>query len=59
LYEANNKFNYTKLEEKLSALEKSGQYTPPLVLLIKGLCQVEGEKRITCRELAEWLDKYQ
>ena len=29
------------------------------MLLIKGLCQVEGEKRITCRELAQWLEKYQ
>jgi hypothetical protein len=29
------------------------------VLLIKGLCQVEAEKRITCKELAAWLAKYE
>jgi hypothetical protein len=29
------------------------------VLLIKGLCQVEAEKRPTCHELAEWLSRYE
>lgn len=36
-----------------------GNYSAPLVLLIKALCQVEGEKRVTCKELAEWLSKYE
>lgn len=59
LYDPNNKFNYGKLEERIAALEKSGHYSAPLVLLIKGLCQVEPEKRATCKELATWLAKYE
>ncbi len=59
LYEPNNKFNYAKLEERLEQLEANGNYSVPLVLLIKGLCQVEAEKRPTCKELAEWLSKYE
>lgn len=59
LYEANNKFNYGRLEERLTALEKGGNYSAPLVLLIKALCQPEEEKRVTCKELADWLAKYE
>lgn len=36
-----------------------GNYSAPLVLLIKGLCQADPDKRITCKELAEWLSKYE
>jgi hypothetical protein len=59
LYEPNGKFNYSKLDERLLALEKSGNYSAPLTLLIKGLCQPESEKRISCKELIEWLAKYE
>lgn len=58
LYESNNKFNYNQLEENLAELEKNRTYSEPLTLIIKGLCQVEGDKRVSCRELAEWLRKY-
>lgn len=59
LYEPNNKFNYAKLDQRLEQLEAVGNYSSPLVLLIKALCQVESEKRVTCKELAEWLAKYE
>jgi serine/threonine protein kinase len=59
LYEPNNKFNYAKLDQRLEQLESNGNYSAPLVLLVKALCQVEGEKRVTCKELAEWLSKYE
>jgi serine/threonine protein kinase len=59
LYEPNNKFNYAKLDERLELLESNGNYSAPLALLIKALCQVEADKRPTCRELGEWLAKYE
>ena len=40
LYEANNKFNYIQLDERIDELEKSGLYSEPLVLTVKTLCQV-------------------
>ena len=58
LYEPNNKFNYNQLEENIAALEHNCTYSEPLTLIIKSLCQVESEKRAICRELAEWLVKY-
>lgn len=58
-YEANNKFKYEKLEDRLADLQKNDSYSAPLVLLIKGLCQAEPTKRISCKELVEWLSPYE
>jgi serine/threonine protein kinase len=59
LYEPGNKFSYSRLEERIHALESSRNYSEPLVLLIKGLCQVESDRRISCRELENWLRVYE
>ena len=58
-YEVNNKFKYDKLEERLAQLQQNDSYSAPLVLLIKGLCQAEPTKRISCKELVEWLAPYE
>lgn len=47
------------MEERLAELLKNDSYSAPLVLLIKGLCQAEPTKRISCKELAEWLAPYE
>jgi hypothetical protein len=40
-------------------LEKNNAYSEPLILIIKGLCQVDAEKRANCIDLAEWLSRYE
>ncbi len=59
LYIENNKLNYNSLEERLVSLEKTNAYSEPLILIIKGLCQVDSEKRANCIDLEKWLSKYE
>jgi hypothetical protein len=59
MYETGNKFNYALLDQEFAALEHSRAYSEPLILLLKGLTQVEPSKRVACHEIAPWLRKYE